>query len=247
MAFFKATVVLLALCSLDGSLAGRIRSPSRSPSPSRACQKCPDVQHPTQQCSVPTLCDHGGCSIPLNRCGAEYINAHHGLKLDLKLFDKKSNDNSYQETIDDDRSVYQEIYYDPDTHRFEGVTPDHVRDTKKYKYLTAEDAKNLPVVEATTNSLDDESIENVTDEDDFASVNTPPKSGGTSVRLHVHKVGCTTCGKHYTCEDNSDCREVYNGAYCYKNPPNSLAGFCYVKFPQLTDNGWKWANYCCEQ
>jgi len=244
VAFFKATVVLLALCFLDGSLAGR----SRSPSPSRACQKCPTLQHPTQQCSIETLCDHGGCSIPLNRCGAEYLNAHsahNGHKIDLKLFDKESNDNSYQEIIDDS-PAYKEVYYDPDTKMIEFVTADHVRNTKKYKYLTAEDAARLPVVEATTNSLDDELIENVTDEDDFAEVNAPPKSrGGTTIKVHIHKVGCRTCGKHYLCEEKSDCTRVHRSAYCYKTP-GSPVGRCYMKMLEITNNGWQLVGRCCE-
>ena len=240
MAFFKAVTVLLALCLFGESFAGKTRQRR-----SHMCQQCPVLQNPSQpHCSIPTLCDHGHCSIQLNRCGAEYINVHYGQNIDLSLFDKGPNYNSYEET-NNDNSVYKEIYYNPDTQMINPVTADHVRNSK-YIYTTADDLKNLYASEATTNSLNEELIENFADEDDIASINAGSSGTKKRITLHIHKVGCKKCGKPYTCWDNDDCKDLVPNAYCYKANGRNSAGICFWKHPEYTNNGLKLVSTCCE-
>lgn len=225
MAFFKATIVLLALCFLDGSLAGR----SRSLSPPRTCQKCPTLKHPSHpQCSIETSCDNGQCGITLDRCGAEFINAHYGQQIDLKLFDEGPNNGSEPELVS------KEIYYNPDTKVHEPVTADHVRNSK-YHYQTVYEQV------ATTNSEAESEIE----EDELASTNSPP-GGGYIRNMHVHRLGCTRCGKPWPCWYNSDCAPLIQGAYCYQ-ADRRYPGICKWNYSVLTNSGTKLVSVCCEQ
>ena len=65
------------------------------------------------------------------------------------------------------------------------------------------------------------------------------------VTYSLHKVGCKRCGKHYTCEDDDDCKEVISDAYCWKLKGN-LAGWCYWRYPTKINGGWTVATMCCE-
>ncbi len=201
------SVLVLLSVSLESVNAGfngqhhadvspRSHSGSSSFTSPEKCHPCPSLPHPTEQCYIPTTCHSGYCSAELDRCGAEYLNAH-GSNIDLNPW-----------------MAHQRVQPDP---------ADTINEGLVYKEIAA------------TDSADDD---NVAETDSTMMYRES---------LHIHKVGCTRCGKPWPCWYNSDCEEIKSGAYCYQSNKNH-PGICQWAYRvQLNSGKWVLHKVCCER